>query len=105
MRRRHMLLALLTLLARPARAQTAEIDIDNFVFTPPSLTVARGTKVVWVNHDDIPHLVVASSSPPAFRSKALDTDDRFENVFDTTGRFPYFCALHPHMQGVVIVYG
>ena len=75
--------------------------IDNFTFTPPELTVAVGTTVKWVNHDDIPHLVV--NKDKAFRSKALDTDDSFSYTFASAGTFDYFCALHPHMVGKVIV--
>ena len=78
-----------------------EITIDNFTFTPPELTVAVGTTVKWVNHDDIPHLVVDKNR--AFRSKALDTDDSFSYTFTSAGTFDYFCGLHPHMVGKVIV--
>ena len=77
------------------------ITIDNFTFTPPELTVAVGTTVKWVNHDDIPHLVV--NKDKAFRSKALDTDDSFSYTFASAGTFDYFCGLHPHMVGKVIV--
>jgi amicyanin len=77
------------------------ITIDNFTFTPPELTVAVGTTVKWVNHDDIPHLVV--NKDKAFRSKALDTDDSYSFTFTSAGTFDYFCGLHPHMVGKVIV--
>ena len=80
---------------------TNVVTIDNFTFTPPELTVAVGTTVKWVNHDDIPHLVV--NKDKAFRSKALDTDDSFSYTFASAGTFDYFCALHPHMVGKVIV--
>jgi plastocyanin len=103
MHRRALLLAPLALAGRKARAAEAEIAIENFVFTPATLTVKAGTTVTWVNRDDIPHLVIAATSPPAFRSAALDTDDRYAFVFDRPGRYPYFCALHPHMQGTVVV--
>ena len=82
-----------------ARDATNVVTIDNFTFTPPELTVAVGTTVKWVNHDDIPHLVVNK----AFRSKALDTDDSFSYTFASAGTFDYFCGLHPHMVGKVIV--
>src|ERR1700719_1236449 len=77
------------------------VTIDNFTFTPPELTVAVGTTVKWVNHDDIPHLVV--NKDKAFRSTALDTDDSFSYTFASAGTFDYFCALHPQMVGKVIV--
>jgi len=77
------------------------VTIDNFTFTPPELTVAVGTTVKWVNHDDIPHTVVEKNT--TFRSKALDTDDSYSFTFTTAGSFDYFCGLHPHMVGKVIV--
>ena len=65
------------------------------------LTVAVGTTVKWVNHDDIPHTVVEKKT--TFRSKALDTDDSYSFTFTSAGTFDYFCGLHPHMVGQVIV--
>ena len=88
-------------LAPTARADDATVTIDNFAFTPETLTVKPGTTVVFVNRDDIPHLVVADHRE--FRSKALDSDDKFEFTFDRVGDFPYFCGLHPHMKGKIIV--
>ena len=78
-----------------------EITIDNFTFSTPTLTVPVGTTVTWVNHDDIPHSVVAKNKE--FRSKALDTDDSYSFTFASAGTFDYFCGLHPHMQGKIIV--
>jgi amicyanin len=77
------------------------VTIDNFSFTAPELTVAVGTTVKWINHDDIPHNVVASNK--AFRSKPLDTDDAYSFTFASAGTFDYFCGLHPKMQGKIIV--
>ena len=77
------------------------VTIDNFTFTAPELTVAVGTTVKWVNHDDIPHSVVDKNK--AFRSKALDTEDSYSFTFASAGTFDYFCGLHPHMTGKIIV--
>jgi plastocyanin len=77
------------------------ITIDNFTFTPNELTVAVGTTVKWVNHDDIPHTI--ANKDKAFRSQALDTDDSYSFTFTGAGTFDYFCGLHPHMIGKVIV--
>jgi plastocyanin len=93
--------AMLAAAAVAAQDTANVITIDNFTFTPPEMTVAVGTTVKWVNHDDIPHLVV--NKDKAFRSKALDTDDSFSYTFASAGTFDYFCALHPHMVGKVIV--
>jgi plastocyanin len=96
------LLLALPLLA-PARAEdeAAHIMIDNFVFSPAELKVKTGTKVIWKNQDDIPHTVMAKGG--VFRSKPLDTDDEFSYVFAKAGKVDYFCTLHPHMVGSVIV--
>jgi plastocyanin len=105
-RRRGMLAAAslaLLMVAAIARADDATVVIDNFTFTPATLTVPVGTRVVWRNDDDIPHTVVSDASPPLFRSKALDTDDSYATVFDKPGTYGYFCGLHPHMQGTIVV--
>ena len=79
----------------------ASIGIDNFAFTPDTLTVKPGANVTFVNHDDIPHLVVAVDGK--YRSKALDTNDKFSFTFDKPGEYAYFCGLHPKMKGKIIV--
>ena len=84
-----------------AAQEANEIKIDNFVFNPPELSIAVGTTVKFVNHDDIPHSVVDKNK--AFRSKALDTDDSFTFTFASAGTYDYFCGLHPHMTGKIIV--
>ena len=84
-----------------ALAGDAEVRIDNFTFSPQRLTVKAGTTVTWINEDDIPHTVAASSR--AFKSKALDTDDKFSFTFTTPGAYEYFCSLHPHMTGTIVV--
>jgi plastocyanin len=85
----------------PAAVAEATITIDNFAFTPAVLTIKPGTRVTFVNHDDIPHSVV--SVDKAFRSRAFDTDDKFQFTFQSAGDFAYFCGLHPHMKGKIVV--
>lgn len=77
------------------------VTIDNFSFNPPSVTVPAGGTVIWTNHDDVPHTVVSIARD--FSSKALDTDDQYTRVFPARGTFAYFCSVHPHMTGQVIV--
>ena len=88
-------------MAKAAPAPTAAVSIDNFTFKAPVLTVKPGTMVTWTNGDDIPHTVVAKDG--AFKSKVLDTGDRFSFTFAKPGQFGYFCSLHPHMTGTIIV--
>jgi plastocyanin len=81
----------------------AEVKIDNFSFGPATLTVPVGTSVTWTNRDDIPHTVVSTDDPKTFKSKVLDTDEKFTYTFSKAGTFPYFCSIHPKMTGKVIV--
>ena len=78
-----------------------EVAIDNFAFGPTDLTVAVGTTVTWTNRDDIPHTVV--STDKVFKSKVLDTNEKFSFTFGTPGTYPYFCSIHPKMTGKVVV--
>jgi plastocyanin len=77
------------------------VDIDQFTFTPQHVTVKTGTSVTWINDDDVPHTV--ASSTKFFKSKALDTKDKFSFTFTTPGTYEYFCSLHPHMTGAIVV--
>jgi plastocyanin len=87
--------------AKPVAEQ--KIHIDNFTFDPAEVTVAVGTKVTWVNRDDVPHTATSTAKPKAFDSKTLDTDQQFSFVFDKAGTYEYYCAVHPKMTGKVIV--
>ena len=87
--------------AAPTDGKTVEVAISNFTFTPNELTIAPGTTVKWVNHDDIPHLVAEKAL--AFKSQALDTNDSFSFTFTKPGDVEYFCVLHPHMIGKITV--
>jgi plastocyanin len=80
-----------------------EIVIDNFAFGPQTLTVKAGTTVTWINRDGEPHTVVYSGAARLFQSKPLDTNDKFSFRFATPGTYKYYCSVHPHMTGVVIV--
>ncbi|WP_353189271.1 cupredoxin family copper-binding protein [Pandoraea pnomenusa] len=79
------------------------VHIDNFTFSPATLTVRAGTRVTWVNRDDEPHTVTSSGNPRTFASGALDTDGTFAFTFDKPGTYAYYCAIHPHMTGVIVV--
>jgi amicyanin len=109
MNRRHMLVLCSLLLPaaalRPdaARAADATVTIDNFSFTPAEITVPAGTKVTWTNRDDIPHTVTDAAHPKETKSPALDTGDSYSRTFTAPGTYHYFCSLHPHMQGTVVV--
>ena len=82
---------------------TALVTIDNFHFQPQNLEIAVGTMVTWQNNDDVPHTASSGSEPQAFESGALDTDEKFSFTFRAPGRYRYYCKLHQHMTGAVIV--
>ena len=79
----------------------AEVQIRDFAFEPPTLSVATGSEVTWVNRDEEPHLVVDPAG--GFKSQPLDTGDRYSFRFDKPGTYRYFCSLHPHMIGTIVV--
>lgn len=84
-----------------ALAEEATVKIENFTFTPAELVVKPGTTVTWENADDIPHSVVEKDGK--FKSKPLDTGDKFTMTFADSGEVDYFCGFHPHMVGKIIV--
>jgi plastocyanin len=81
---------------------SVEVKIDNFSFGAMKLSVSAGTTVTWINNDDVPHTVV-SEDKTTFRSKALDTGDKFSYTFTKPGEYPYFCSVHPKMVAEVVV--
>jgi plastocyanin len=84
-----------------AAAGGHDVRIDNFSFAPVELTVPVGSKVTWINHDDIPHTVV--STEKKFASPVLDTDDKFTFEFTNPGSYKYYCSIHPKMIGELLV--
>ncbi len=78
-----------------------QVTIDNFSFVPQVLTVKAGTSVTWTNKDDVPHTVV--STVKKFASRVLDTDERFSFTFRDPGTYEYYCSVHPHMTGKIVV--
>ncbi|HZY84225.1 MAG TPA: cupredoxin family copper-binding protein [Gemmataceae bacterium] len=87
----------------PAGEAAVRVTIDQFAYSPPELTVTAGTRVTWVNRDDVPHTVTSVEKPRRFGSGTLDTDDQFTHRFTTPGTYEYFCAVHPKMTARVIV--
>lgn len=101
-------LALVTvLILHPTRAKSEdiasplEVRVDNFTFGPDTLTVPVNSTVTWVNKDDLPHVI--ASSDGVFKSKALDTDDKYSYTFTKAGTYAYYCSIHPKMVGKIVV--
>jgi plastocyanin len=104
-----VMIALLMLFAGPSRvtatdqpsAANVAVKIDNFVFGPQAITVPVGTTVTWTNSDDIPHTAVSTDG--VFKSKVMDTDEKFSYTFTKAGTYSYYCSVHPKMTGQVVV--
>jgi plastocyanin len=85
---------------QPSAANVA-VKIDNFAFGPQAITVPVGTTVTWTNSDDIPHTAVSTDG--VFKSKVMDTDEKFSYTFTKAGTYSYYCSVHPKMTGQVVV--
>ena len=82
-------------------APGTEVKIDNFSFGPQTITVPVGATVTWTNRDDIPHTSVSTEG--VFKSKVMDTDEKFSYTFTKAGTYPYYCTIHPKMTGQIVV--
>lgn len=96
------------LILQPARAKTeepkpsaTEVRVDNFTFAPDTVTVPVNSTVTWINKDDVPHVI--ASDDGLFKSKALDTEDKYSYTFTKAGTYSYFCSVHPKMVGKIVV--
>lgn len=89
--------------------QQAAVNLADIKFVPQNLRISRGTKVIWVNDDEVEHYVNTDSHPAhthflALNSKALKTDESFEFIFDKPGVYPYHCSAHEAaMRGMILV--
>ena len=87
----------------PTSQPATMVKIDNFAYLPKEVDIAVGATVTWQNADDVPHTATSKDDPQTFDSGALDTDEKFSFTFTKPGKYPYYCKVHPHMTGVVIV--
>jgi plastocyanin len=79
----------------------SQVNIDNYAFSPASLTVKVGTTVTWINQDEDAHTV--DSTEGKFKSATLNKGDKFEFRFTAAGEYPFYCRFHPKMTGKIIV--
>jgi plastocyanin len=86
----------------PFKATKTEVAIDNFSFSPNTVTLSVGGTVTWTNHDNVPH-VVSSADNQFKKSPLLKTGQSFSHTFAKTGTYNYFCSIHPRMTGKIIV--
>jgi plastocyanin len=82
-------------------AATFGIDIQGFAFSPSSLTIGVGDRVVWTNNDAAPHTVTADDG--SFTSPDMPTGGTFSYRFTHAGTYSYHCSIHPSMKGTITV--
>ena len=85
-----------------ASAESAAVEIKNFSFNPPEITVSAGGSVTWTNGDTVPHTATGLDRE-ALQSGAIAPGTSFTQKFDTAGTFEYFCDFHPNMKGSIVV--
>jgi len=86
----------------PAGQRQNKIEIKDFMFNPPTITVKSGETITWINRDDEPHTVV-SVGKQFKKSPALDTDQQYTVTIGTPGTYSYFCSVHPKMTGTIVI--
>jgi plastocyanin len=79
------------------------VTIVDFAFAPPSITITKGTTVVWTNSDNLDHSIVAKDN--SFGSDHIAPGATFKFTFNTDGTFSYNCGIHPSMSGTITVTG
>jgi plastocyanin len=89
--------------ASVAPAMKPAVTISNYSFHPATLTVAKGSTVIWVNKDDDVHTIESTDGPEAFHSAALDSGNQFGFRFHRAGTYHYTCSVHPYMRGLIVV--
>lgn len=86
-------------LAVKTTVETNAINIQNFAFSPATLTVKKGTAVTWANNDSAPHQIKSAT----FNSSQFSKGQTFSFTFNDVGTFDYSCAIHPSMLGKIVV--
>ena len=82
-------------------------EATNECFIPYEITVNVGDEVTWSNDDSAAHTVTAGSAADGpsgvFDSSLFMAGTTFSYQFESEGEFPYFCMVHPWMEGIVKV--
>jgi plastocyanin len=76
------------------------VVISGMTFDPPVLTIAAGDRVVWQNHDLVPHTATA---PGRFDSGQVQPNATFTLTLSRKGDVDYACTLHPTMKARIVV--
>jgi plastocyanin len=84
-----------------AASDTVHAAMEGLEFTPARLEVKPGTTVVWTNRSPVPHTVTGDDG--RWGSPLLEPGQSWSYTFTTAGSYPFHCAPHPFMKGVVTV--
>ena len=96
-------LALWPLALAAATAETVEVQIKDYKYTPAQLTIKIGTTVKWINREKRTTHSILFTGPGGFESERMFPDESWQRTFDTPGSYPYSCGPHPEMKGLVDV--
>ena len=91
-----------TITTEPGTPKTYNLEIKNFAFSPSSLTIKKGDKIIWTNQDSVSH-TVTSDSGNELDSKLLPKGETYSHAFNTAGTYDYHCTPHPYMKAKIIV--
>jgi plastocyanin len=84
---------------QPLADLSASVSIKDFSFNPTPLNIKVGTTVTWTNNDSVPHQIKSGT----FNSAVLTSGQTFLFTFSSAGTYNYSCAIHPSMNGQVVV--
>lgn len=91
-------------IAPPQALMTQTVTVRDFEFVPATVTIPRGTSIVWNFQGPAPHTSTADpSSPVQWDSGTMQAGGSYRMTFNTPGTFPYHCTIHPNMRGTIIV--
>lgn len=79
------------------------VGIGSMAYTPSSVSINKGDCICWTNGDAAAHTVTFDNPGAPFSSGQLAPQAAYETPFPDAGTFPYHCANHPDMKGVVTV--
>jgi amicyanin len=77
------------------------VTIQNFAFSPASLTIKKGETVTWTNQDSAPHQIASDNGK--FQGPSFSKGQTYSFTFNDTGTFPYHCTIHPMMKATIVV--
>ncbi|MDO9097656.1 MAG: plastocyanin/azurin family copper-binding protein [Candidatus Methanoperedens sp.] len=85
--------------ATPPPPMSVDIRIEDFMFFPPEVILAKGGTVTWSNKDTYEHTVTSGD----FASSKLGQGQTFSHTFNDAGTYDYWCTIHASMRAKVIV--